>query len=203
VRRKWRFKFEALRRPIDGELRVISELIELSTVIGDIYEAAMDSARWPAALASVSAYVGGSPAQGVVDVLIVTLEQNPTRSCLIDNLTDIASTSDMRQRLALLIPHLQRAVARGRLIDGHPLAAPAQPRGVIAADVPLDVIAQRYRLTQSEMRVFETMLRVTGIKAIAEAVGLSQATVKTHLHNLFRKTGRNRQKDLVKLAAGL
>jgi hypothetical protein len=33
-------------------------------------------------------------------------------------------------------------------------------------------------------------------------VGLSQATVKTHLHGL-RKTDTNRQSDLVKLVAGL
>jgi len=47
------------------------------------------------------------------------------------------------------------------------------------------------------------MLRLNGVKAIAEALGLSQATVKTHLHHVFRKTGTNRQKDLVKLVAGL
>jgi DNA-binding CsgD family transcriptional regulator len=34
-------------------------------------------------------------------------------------------------------------------------------------------------------------------------LGISQATVKTHLHNLFRKTGTRRQSELVKLVAGI
>ena len=40
------------------------------------------------------------------------------------------------------------------------------------------------------------------MKALAEALGLTQATVKTHLHNVFRKTGTARQSELVKLVAG-
>lgn len=38
---------------------------------------------------------------------------------------------------------------------------------------------------------------------IADLLGLSQATVKTHLQNVFRKTGTKRQSDLVKLVAGM
>jgi len=67
----------------------------------------------------------------------------------------------------------------------------------------LEAMARRYSLTASEVRVLETMLGLNGVKAIAEALGLSQATVKTHLHHVFRKTGSKRQKDLVKLVAGL
>ena len=36
----------------------------------------------------------------------------------------------------------------------------------------------------------------------AEALGIGEATVKTHLHRLFGKTGTSRQADLVKLVAG-
>jgi DNA-binding CsgD family transcriptional regulator len=39
--------------------------------------------------------------------------------------------------------------------------------------------------------------------AMSEMLGVPQATVKTHLHNLFRKTATSRQSDLVKLMAGL
>jgi DNA-binding CsgD family transcriptional regulator len=38
--------------------------------------------------------------------------------------------------------------------------------------------------------------------ALADLLGSSQATVKTHLHNVFRKTGTCRQSELVKLTAG-
>jgi DNA-binding CsgD family transcriptional regulator len=44
---------------------------------------------------------------------------------------------------------------------------------------------------------------VAGVRELAKLLGVSQATVKTHLHNLFRKTGAKRQGELVKLVAGI
>jgi DNA-binding CsgD family transcriptional regulator len=71
-------------------------------------------------------------------------------------------------------------------------------------DVPaLDAMAKRYSLTAGEVRVLEAVLRVNGVKAVAERLGLSRSTVKTHLHRLFRKTGTGRQTDLVKRVVGL
>jgi DNA-binding CsgD family transcriptional regulator len=67
----------------------------------------------------------------------------------------------------------------------------------------LEAIAKRHSLTTSEARVLEAVLKVNGVRAMAEHLGLSQATVKTHLHNLFRKTGTSRQSDLVKRVVGL
>ncbi len=68
---------------------------------------------------------------------------------------------------------------------------------------PLEEVAKLYKLTASEARVFDAVLKVNGVKAIAGLLGLSQATVKTHLHNVFRKTGAKRQSELVKLVAGM
>lgn len=67
----------------------------------------------------------------------------------------------------------------------------------------LEPMAKRYGLTTSEVRVLEALLKVDGVRAVAERLGLSQATVKTHLHRLFRKTGAKRQSDLVKRVVGL
>ena len=64
-------------------------------------------------------------------------------------------------------------------------------------------IAKLYKLTASEIRVLDAVLKVGSVKAMAEMLGLSQATVKTHLHNVFRKTETRRQSDLVKLVAGI
>ena len=76
---------------------------------------------------------------------------------------------------------------------GHERAAPA-----------LEAMAKHYSLTRSEVRVLQAVLKVNnGVRAVAELLVLSQATVKTHLHNLFRKTGTNRQSDLVKRVVGL
>jgi DNA-binding CsgD family transcriptional regulator/PAS domain-containing protein len=67
---------------------------------------------------------------------------------------------------------------------------------------PLETIAKLYKLTASEIRVLDAVLKVGSVKAMAEMLGISQATVKTHLHNVFRKTKTGRQSDLVKLVAG-
>jgi DNA-binding CsgD family transcriptional regulator len=71
------------------------------------------------------------------------------------------------------------------------------------APAPLEAIAKHHKLTASEVRVLDALLKVNGVKGMAETLGLSQATVKTHLHNLFRKTGTRRQSQLVKLVAGI
>jgi len=68
---------------------------------------------------------------------------------------------------------------------------------------PLEAIAELYKFTAGEVRVLEAMLRVNGVQAIADMLGVAPGTVKTHLHNVFRKTGTKRQADLVKLVAGL
>ena len=71
------------------------------------------------------------------------------------------------------------------------------------APPPLESIAKLYKLTASEVRVLDAVLKVGGIKAMADMLGLSKATVKTHLHNVFRKASTRRQSDLVKLVAGI
>ena len=56
-------------------------------------------------------------------------------------------------------------------------------------------------MTPSELRVLLAIVQVGGVPETAEALGIGEATVKTHLHRLFNKTGAGRQADLVKLIA--
>jgi DNA-binding CsgD family transcriptional regulator len=46
------------------------------------------------------------------------------------------------------------------------------------------------------------VVQVGGVPEVADALGIGEATVKTHLHRLFGKTDTKRQSDLVKLVAG-
>jgi DNA-binding CsgD family transcriptional regulator len=369
---------------------VQSESAELSAVIGDIYDAAIDPTLWQQALASVCAFVGGSSAalywhdsaaersealhlfnedpvytrlyfekylplnpmfpaasfidegivaasedvmphaefvktrfykewlvpQGIESALSVNLEKGIARTSMIAVRTTILPQNEMRRRLGLLVPHLQRAVAIGKLFDQKaetefaltktldhveagvflvgatgqivfmndmakamlgegvlvnkvrntlravspvanrrlesvfraaqdgdasfgvrgvaiPLTSKSQdpwfahvlpltsgrrkhaandPKAVAAVFIrktvpnalsPLEEIAKLYEMTAAEIRVFDALLKVRGVKAIADLLGLAQSTVKTHLHRLFRKTGTKRQSDLIKLVAGL
>jgi hypothetical protein len=170
---------------------MVSELVELSAVIGDIYDAAIDPILWQHALKSICAYVGGASAvlywhdsatersealhlfnedpdytllyfekylplnpmfpaatfvdagvvvsdadimpraefvrtrfykewvepQGIKGALSVNLEKGITRTSMINVRLSVRLKEKMRQRLGILVPHLQRAVAIGRLFD--------------------------------------------------------------------------------------
>jgi DNA-binding CsgD family transcriptional regulator len=67
---------------------------------------------------------------------------------------------------------------------------------------PVETVARHFRLTPMELRVLLGIVEVGGIPEVASALGLGDATVKTHLGNLYGKTGVSRQADLVKLVAG-
>jgi DNA-binding CsgD family transcriptional regulator len=64
------------------------------------------------------------------------------------------------------------------------------------------VIARTYKLTPTELRILLAVVEIGGVPEVAEALGVSPETVKTHLGHLYEKTGARRQADLVKLVAG-
>ncbi len=66
---------------------------------------------------------------------------------------------------------------------------------------PPEVVAKTFGLTPSELRVLLGIVEVGGVPETAEALGIAEGTVKTHLKRLFAKTGTTRQADLVKLVA--
>lgn len=66
---------------------------------------------------------------------------------------------------------------------------------------PMEAIARLYKLTPSELRVLGAIVEIGGAPAAADALGISEGTVKSHLHRLFVKTGLRRQVDLAKLVA--
>ena len=71
---------------------------------------------------------------------------------------------------------------------------------IVAPSAP-DIIAKHYQLTPTELRVLLAIVDIGGVRETSEALGIGEATVKTHLHRVFGKTGASRQADLVKLVA--
>ncbi len=67
---------------------------------------------------------------------------------------------------------------------------------------PPEAIATAYKLTPMELRVLLAIVEVGGVPEAAEALGIAETTVRTHLHRTYQKTGLKRQADLVKLVAG-
>jgi DNA-binding CsgD family transcriptional regulator len=66
---------------------------------------------------------------------------------------------------------------------------------------PVETLAHAFRLTPSEMRVLMMIVQLGGVPQVAPVLGVSETTVRTHLQQIFAKTGVGRQADLVKLVA--
>jgi DNA-binding CsgD family transcriptional regulator len=66
---------------------------------------------------------------------------------------------------------------------------------------PPESLAGEFKLTPAEVRVMFAIVEIGGVPEVAPVLGISDQTVKTHLHRIYEKTGTKRQADLVKLVA--
>ena len=110
----------------------------------------------------------------------------------------------------------RRSGSRGYIVHVSPLGAPA------AASIPIDPLAlivivdpeqeltlsvadvrRLFGLTASEAQVALMVIDSHGLKAIAEQLSVTLATVKSHLNAVFQKTGTHRQSELIRLFLSL
>lgn len=107
-------------------------------------------------------------------------------------------SADAQPALAHVLP-LARGEIRTRLIPQATAAVfinTPEPRAV----PDLRAVAQSYGLTPAEARVTGQLLAGAGSLAeVAATLGVSLRTVKTHLSQVFAKTGVSRQADLIAL----
>jgi DNA-binding CsgD family transcriptional regulator len=75
-------------------------------------------------------------------------------------------------------------------------------RAALDLPSPPEAIVNEFKLTPRELRVLFAIVEVGGVPEVAQVLGVSAETVKTHLGHLFEKTRTSRQADLVKLVAG-
>jgi len=95
------------------------------------------------------------------------------------------------------------SAARRCVAEGYAaVAAVLVQKAALDAKSATEAIASTFNLTPSELRVLLTIVELSGVPEAADALGVGQATVKTHLHRLFRKTATTRQAELVRLVAG-
>jgi len=97
---------------------------------------------------------------------------------------------------------LSSGARRGAGVSYASAAALFVQKAALATSSPPAAVAKTYRLTPMELRVLLAIVEVGGAPQVAEALGIGEGTVKTHLKRLYQKTGARRQADLVKLFAG-
>jgi DNA-binding CsgD family transcriptional regulator len=67
------------------------------------------------------------------------------------------------------------------------------------ASDPAAQLSQRYGLTRSEIRLALALREGGTLSAVADRLGVSRETVRSHLRSVFAKTGTHRQRELVAL----
>ncbi|CAH2602780.1 Helix-turn-helix transcriptional regulator [Rhodovastum atsumiense] len=67
----------------------------------------------------------------------------------------------------------------------------------------LAAVASRFRLTPAEARLLGHLAAGTGLALAGRALGITEATAKTHLARIFAKTATSRQAELVALVSRL
>lgn len=75
-------------------------------------------------------------------------------------------------------------------------------RAELHVETAPEALIRAYGLTPAELRVLIAIVEIGGAPEVAEALGISETTVKFHLRRLYEKTGGRRHADLVKLVAG-
>ena len=105
--------------------------------------------------------------------------------------------TDGRHSVAHVLP-LARGDVRTRLVP-QALAAVFVNEDGPASFVNLDAIARSFEFTASETRLTHELVMGRTLAEAAAALGVVESTVKTHLQNVFFKTGTSRQVDLITL----
>jgi DNA-binding CsgD family transcriptional regulator len=160
---------------------MLREGLALRMVSGRL--AAAGTRASPALLGAIAAAKGGDTAVGDRGIA-VTL-----------------TTRDGERYVVHTLP-LTSAQRRGARTRRGAVAALLVQKAALELRATSDPIAKAFDLTPTELRVLLAVVEASGVAETAAALGLSQATVKTHLHRLFGKTDTRRQADLVKLVAG-
>lgn len=98
-----------------------------------------------------------------------------------------------------VLPLRQRTLGSG--LEQRTAAAVFVSNAADPPRLPADAMALLYNLTPAETRVFELIVEGKTPAEISGHLGLSLATVRTHLSRVFEKTGCARQAELVAMAA--
>lgn len=90
---------------------------------------------------------------------------------------------------------------RTSFLSGHkPLVALHLTAGEQPLTIPAELLRGLFALTPAEANLLQALVQDKRLEDYADERGVSVTTVRTQLAHLFRKTGTNRQSELVRLA---
>src|SRR5262249_42865801 len=84
-------------------------------------------------------------------------------------------------------------------VGGVAMAAIFVQGPVVVPLFPGEAFAKLHGLTMSELRVLLAMAPGLSIKEVAEVLGISKATARTHLQHIYSKTSTSKQTQLMHL----
>ena len=97
------------------------------------------------------------------------------------------------------------ATGEGAFITGSAVFSPAKAILLVSdterpsADPRMDLLRKMFGLTQTEALLVSHLAREVPLPLVAESLGISFETARSHLKRVFAKTGTNRQSDLLLL----
>jgi DNA-binding CsgD family transcriptional regulator len=146
-------------------------LEELAFIIGRIYDASIDPALWEAALAKVALSLGAFKSTLIIDNPAV---KEPTVFASYESATSLRPADESaHERLALITPHMARAVAIGRALERAKLESQA------FAEV-LDCIQSAVLLVDEEGRIVHANRNARQYLCAGTVLRTAQGVLRMH-----------------------
>lgn len=200
----------------------ISRLLDLRQLTVDSMEAVLERLSTPVFIVSPRAHLiwrnaAADDLLATVDALTIRSERLVLRNQAADHalnraLISLAGEGRLANGMACDVPIRS---PDGGVLSLHVLPLPSARHGSGGGSVAIlvgphgpqrdagDILGALFGLTPTERRVLTRLAGGDTVAQIARALGLNEATVRTHLGQLFEKTDTHRQAELVALFASL
>lgn len=144
-------------------------------------------------------------ARGIVDIVVVALESSGLQHDFLEFHFDKSLTRAEKQELEALLPTLVRAwsgrktglVTQAQIDERILNARAAAQASRIKPDEPILGVANPAHLSRAEFRVCLLLSRGLSVKGVTDELGLSEATIRSHLRSIYAKTGAAGLPELV------
>ena len=139
-------------------------------------------------------------------VLIATVlraDQGDSVTAIAERIAEIIHSTDMREPLRNILPRDHEAVAAALGRAGVDLSLLSGIASEVTAAAPAAVFEAAVELSAREESVLVVLAETPALDEIASQLYISRNTVKSHLHNIYRKLGASSREEALTRAAAL